>query len=136
MNELEKCMAGEWYDCHNAIFLEYKNNARSLLSQYNSFSYNQKKEKTEVLKQLFGSMGTNVSVGLPFICDYGKNIHIGTNVSINMNCTFVDCNKIEIGNNVLIASNVQIYTATHPVELSDRLTPNWNPDSGEYFCRT
>ena len=136
MNELEKCMAGEWYDCHNAIFLEYKNNARNLLSQYNSFSYNQKKEKTEVLKQLFGSMGTNVSVGLPFICDYGKNIHIGTNVSINMNCTFVDCNKIEIGNNVLIASNVQIYTATHPVELSDRLTPNWNPDSGEYFCRT
>ena len=116
MNELEKCMAGEWYDCHNAIFLEYKNNARNLLSQYNSFSYNQKKEKTEVLKQLFGSMGTNVS--------------------INMNCTFVDCNKIEIGNNVLIASNVQIYTATHPVELSDRLTPNWNPDSGEYFCRT
>lgn len=62
MNELEKCMAGEWYDCHNAIFLEYKNNARNLLSQYNSFSYNQKKEKTEVLKQLFGSMGTNVSV--------------------------------------------------------------------------
>ena len=116
MNELEKCMAGEWYDCHNAIFLEYKNNARNLLLQYNSFSYNQKKEKTEVLKQLFGSMGTNVS--------------------INMNCTFVDCNKIEIGNNVLIASNVQIYTATHPVELSDRLTPNWNPDSGEYFCRT
>ena len=60
MNELEKCMAGEWYDCHNAIFLEYKNNARKLLSQYNSFSYDQKKEKTEVLKQLFGSMGTNV----------------------------------------------------------------------------
>ena len=46
MNELEKCMAGEWYDCHNAIFLEYKNNARNLLSQYNSFAYNQTREKT------------------------------------------------------------------------------------------
>lgn len=89
-----------------------------------------------MLKQLFGSMGENVSVGLPFICDYGRNIHIGTNVSVNMNCTFVDCNKIEIGDNVLTASNVQIYTATHPVELSDRLTPDWDPDSGEYFCRT
>lgn len=89
-----------------------------------------------MLKQLFGSMGENVSVGIPFICDYGRNIHIGTNVSVNMNCTFVDCNKIEIGDNVLIASNVQIYTATHPVELSDRLTPDWDPDSGEYFCRT
>ena len=53
-----------------------------------------------------------------------------------MNCTFVDCNQIMIGNNVLIASNVQIYTATHPVELMERLTPDWTPESGEYFCRT
>lgn len=136
MNELEKCMAGEWYDCHDDIFLELKNNARNLLKQYNSFSYNQKAEKREVLEQLFGGIGTNVSVGLPFICDYGKNIYIGSNVSVNMNCTFVDCNRIDIGDNVLIASNVQIYTATHPVELSERLTPNWNPESGEYFCRT
>lgn len=136
MTELEKCMSGEWYDCHDQIFLDLKKNARSLLKQYNSFSYEQKQEKEEVLRQLFGSIGTNVSVGLPFICDYGKNIHIGNNVSVNMNCTFVDCNKIEIGNNVLIASNVQIYTATHPVELADRLTPDWNPDSGAYFCRT
>ena len=53
-----------------------------------------------------------------------------------MNCTFVDCNKITIGNNVLIASNVQIYTAAHPVELNERLTPGWTPESDEYFCRT
>lgn len=136
MTELEKCMAGEWYDCHDKIFLEYKNTARKLLAKYNSFAYNQKEEKTKVLEQLLGSIGTNVSIGLPFLCDYGRNIHIGSNVSVNMNCTFVDCNRIDIGNNVLIASNVQIYTAAHPVELSDRLTPDWNPDSGEYFCRT
>lgn len=24
MNELEKCMAGEWYDCHDEIFLNIK----------------------------------------------------------------------------------------------------------------
>lgn len=135
-NELEKCLAGEWYDCHNPIFLEYKDTARRLLKEYNSLEYNQKKEKTEVLKKLFNSIGENVSVGLPFICDYGCNISLGSNVSINMNCTFVDCNKITIGSNVLIASNVQIYTATHPVELADRLTPNWNMESDEYFCRT
>lgn len=136
MNELEKCMAGEWYDCHDGIFLKYKNDARNLLDQYHKLSYSQKEEKTELLRQLFGSIGSNVSVGLPFLCDYGKNIYIGDNVSVNMNCTFVDCNKIEIGNHVLIASNVQIYTATHPVELSERLTPNWSPESGAYFCRT
>lgn len=136
MNELEKCMAGEWYDCHDKIFLAYKSSTRKLLKEYNALAYDQKKEKRSVLEQLLGSMGSNVSIGLPFLCDYGKNIHIGTNVSVNMNCTFVDCNRIDIGNNVLIASNVQIYTATHPVELSDRLTPDWDPNSGEYFCRT
>lgn len=69
-------------------------------------------------------MGKKVSVGTPFICDYGRNIYIGNNVSVNMNCTFVDCNKITIGDNVLIASNVQLYTATHPVELSERYIPD------------
>lgn len=136
MTELEKCMAGEYYNCHDKIFLDFKKNTRKLLKQYNSLEYDQKKEKTEILKQLFGRIGENTSVGLPFICDYGCNIYIGDNVSINMNCTFVDCNKITIGNNVLIASNVQLYTSTHPVELSERLAPGWTPGSDEYFCRT
>ncbi|QAA32157.1 sugar O-acetyltransferase [Clostridium manihotivorum] len=134
--EFEKCMSGEIYNCHDEVFLEFKKRTRTLLSQYNSLAYDLKEEKREVLRNLLGNIGTNVSVGSPFICDYGCNIHLGNNVSINMNCTFVDCNKINIGNNVLIASNVQIYTATHPVELAERLTQDWNQESGEYFCRT
>lgn len=134
--ELEKCMAGEKYNCHDKIFLEFKNTTRTLLAKYNSLPYDHKEEKREVLQRLFGNIGTNASVGSPFICDYGRNIYLGNNVSVNMNCTFVDCNKITIGNNVLIASNVQIYTATHPIELEERLTQNWNLESGEYFCRT
>lgn len=136
MNEYEKCMAGEYYNCHDKIFLEFKSSARKLLAEYHALAYDQKSEKREVLQKLFGSMGTNVSVGQPFICDYGRNIHICNNVSVNMNCTFVDCNKITIGDNVLIASNVQLYTAAHPVELSERLMPGWSLQSDEYFCRT
>lgn len=136
MTELEKCMAGEWYDCHEKTFLTFKQTARELLSKYHALAYGQKEEKTQLLRQLFGGIGTNVSVGLPFLCDYGRNIYLGNNVSVNMNCTFVDCNKITIGNNVLIASNVQLYTAAHPVELSERLTPGQTPDKEEYFCRT
>lgn len=136
MTELEKCMAGKSYNCHDEVFLDFKTHARKLLKEYHGLAYEQKEEKYEILKQLFGSIGTNVSVGQPFICDYGRNIHIGSHVSVNMNCTFIDCNKITIGNYVLIASNVQIYTAAHPVELSKRLTPDWKPESEQYFCRT
>lgn len=136
MTEMEKCMAGEYYDCHDPVFLELKRNARDLLAEYHALHYGQKAEMRGVLERLFGGIGSNVSVGQPFICDYGRNIYLGNNVSINMNCTFVDCNKIVVGDNVLIASNVQIYTAAHPVELAERLTPDWSPESGEYFCRT
>lgn len=31
MTELEKCMAGECYNCHDEIFLEFKARARALL---------------------------------------------------------------------------------------------------------
>lgn len=136
MTELEKCMAGEYYDCHDPVFLEFKARARKLLKEYHGLAYEAKEEKRRVLQQLFGKIGTNVSVGQPFICDYGRNIYLGNHVSINMNCTFVDCNRIVIGDRVLIASNVQLYTSTHPVELAERLTPDWDPESGEYFCRT
>ena len=134
--ELDKCMAGEWYDCHDPIFITQKGKTRQLLARYNAQPYEEKKTKQEVLKEMFGSIGNNVSVGTPFLCDYGCNIHIGDNVSVNMNCSFIDCNKITIGSHVLIASNVQIYTATHPIELSERLTPGWTPDQAAYFCRT
>lgn len=134
--ELEKCMAGEWYNCHHPIFSAYKAQTQELLAQYNALAYPAKNAKREILVKMLGAIGDNVSIAQPFICDYGKNIYLGNNVSINMNCTLVDCHKITIGNNVLLASNVQIYTAAHPVELAERLTPNWTNESDEYFCRT
>lgn len=113
---MEKCLAGEWYDCHAPVFLELKGKTHRLLMRYNSLSYEQKEEKYAILKEMFGSIGTEVSVGHSFLCDYGCNIHIGDNVTVNIGCVFVDCNKITVGNNVLIAPNVQIYTATHPID--------------------
>jgi len=112
------------------VFLEFKNTARALLARYNALAYDQKDEKREILERLLGSIGSNVSVGLPFICDYGRNIHLGTNVTVNMNCTFVDCNTITVGDDTMISSNVQLYTSTHPVEAADRLGDGWGPRRG------
>lgn len=134
--ELEKCMRGELYNCHAPVFIERKAKAAEWCERYNSIPYSRRAERKQMLGELLGSVGTNVSIGTDFICDFGDNIHIGNNVSINHRCLFVDSNKITIGNNVLIAPGVQINTSTHPVSLDQRLTPDWNPDSQEYFCRT
>lgn len=79
-------------------------------------------------------MGEHVHIDIDFHCEYGKHIFIGDQVIINMNCTFVDNNIIEIGDNVLIASNVQIYTATHSTKLHERVVADW--EAGEGICKT
>ncbi len=135
-DELRKCLSGEWYNCHAPVFIEFKKKTHRLLLKYNALPYECRDERLTVLKEMFGSIGEKVSVSSPFVCDYGCNIHIGNNVSINTGCTLVDCNKITIGNNVLIAPNVQIYTATHPIELNERLTPVETPDGTECVRHT
>lgn len=71
MTELEKCMAGELYNCHDEIFLQYKKQTKELLDIYNRLTYDQKEERKGILHKLLGGIGTNVSVGAPFLCDMG-----------------------------------------------------------------
>lgn len=136
MTELEKCMAGEMYDCHDDIFIKRKAVATEWMQLYNAVPYERRAERYTMLKELFGAVGTNCSVGDGFICGFGCNIYIGDNVSINYRCTLIDCNDIRIGSNVLIAPGVQINTATHPVEWSERRNPEFETDRQAYFCKT
>ena len=115
MSELLKCLHGQQFNCIDEKLVSIIAKARKLTKQ---------------------KIGNNVKIDVPFYCDYGQHISIGNNVIININCTFVDCNKITIGNNVLIASNVQIYTATHPVDINERLLKNWSYDNPHAFFNT
>lgn len=136
LTEQDKCMAGEIYDCHSAVFLERKARATDWMQRYNSLPYSERSQRYGMIREIFGSVGTNVSVGDGTIIGFGDNIHVGNNVSINYRCILNDCNSIIIGNDVLIAPGVQINTASHPIQLSERLTPDWKPTSGEYRWRT
>lgn len=89
-----------------------------------------------ILEEMLGSVGDNVQISNDFRCEYGINIHCGNDVYINMNCTFLDNNRITIGSNVLIAPDVKIYTATHTPDIAGRTnTPEGKKTSG-CFCRT
>lgn len=128
MKEIDKALSGENFICNDAEIMEVIRNARYLTKLYNQSDFDDKTERQRILKNLFGTMSENVTVDTPLYCDYGRNIHIGSNVIININCTFVDCNRIDIGDNVLIASNVQMYTSTHSVLPKERLVDNWSSE--------
>lgn len=134
--ELEKCLAGEIFNTSDPELQSLIHNARALTKTYNNTISTDAQQRSAILSKLFSALGNNVNIDTPFYCDYGKHISVGNNVIININCTFVDCNRIEIGNNVLIASNVQIYTATHPVDMAERLVENWTPSDDIPYFRT
>ena len=68
--ELQKCMNGELYDCHDPIFIERKVKAAAWCERYNSIPYSRRDERQRMLGELLGSVGTNVSIGTDFICAF------------------------------------------------------------------
>ncbi len=134
--EFEKCLAGEIFDGRDKVMAEMTLKAKRLLAQLNATDFADTERKERLQRELLGHIGKHVYIDMDFHCEYGKNIFIGDKVIINMNCTFVDNNKIEIGNNVLIASNVQIYTATHPTSVKDRMVCDWDENSSKAYCNT
>lgn len=51
----------------------------------------------------------------------GHHVHLGDNVYINFNCTFVDDAEIHIGSGTMIAPNVTLIAASHPISPKLRL---------------
>ena len=120
MTEKEKMLAGQLYDCGDAELMELWNHGKNLIQKYNCLDYSNKTEQLRILDELLGSRGEHTQITAPFYVDYGKFIFLGNNCEINMNCVFLDCNKITIGDNALIAPGVHIYTVFHPVSAKDR----------------
>jgi len=124
--EKEKMLSGEIYDCADDELINRWHKAKQLQQNYNNILSTDQKKIETILKELLGSKGENVWITAPFLVDYGENIHIGNNVEINMNCVFLDCNKIKIGNNCGIGPGVHIYTVFHPLKSSERLSRDSN----------
>lgn len=61
-SELEKCLDGEFYNCHDSIFIEYKAKARRLIKEYRNLDYLDKEGKRKILEQLFNKIGSNVLI--------------------------------------------------------------------------
>ena len=133
--EYQKCIDGEFFTADPEM-LQIIYRCKRLVRELNDTDMENIPRRHHLLSELFGSMGDNVHVDIDFHCEYGINIHCGNDVIINMNCTFVDNNRIDIGNNVLIASDVKIYTATHTTDVVGRTNSQENKKISGCFCRT
>jgi len=56
----------------------------------------------------------------PFSTDCGLNITVGNNVFINQGCHFMDMGGISIGDDVMIGPKVNLVSAGHPTDPTQR----------------
>ena len=119
-SEKEKMLAGELYFPEDQNLTDDRFMAKMLISEYNSTRPIEEKERKEIMERLIVMKG-KIKIRPPFYCDYGYNIEVGENFYANFSCTILDVNKVIIGDNVMFGPNVQVYTATHPLDPKERL---------------
>ena len=101
--------------------VEEMNACKRILHELNTVDRTDGDAICEIVKRLFGK-SEGAFVNPPFYCDYGKNIEVGKNFFANYNCMIIDVAKVTIGENCMMAPNVAIYTAGHPVHPAARNT--------------
>lgn len=73
-------------------------------------------KREKMLKEMFAEIGEGCYIEPPLHANWGgKHVHLGKNVYANFNLTLVDDTHIYIGDYTMIAPNVTIATAGHPI---------------------
>ncbi|WP_316570077.1 maltose acetyltransferase domain-containing protein [Neobacillus sp. YIM B06451] len=126
--EKQKMLDGQMYNPADPKLEEARLNARRLTNAYNRTAENELEKRTEILRELFGTLGKNAFIEPSFRCDYGSNIYTGANFYANFDCVILDVCEVRFGDNCMLAPGVHIYTATHPLGAAER-------NSGREFGR-
>jgi maltose O-acetyltransferase len=108
--------AGELYRGDDPDLVRDLDERQAMVSALNAIPYERAGEREAALAQLLAGIGEETFLKTPFYCDYGDGITIGARSFVNFNCSMLDAAPIAIGDEVLIASGVQLITATHPID--------------------
>ncbi|WP_085993241.1 maltose acetyltransferase domain-containing protein [Oceanobacillus senegalensis] len=120
--EKEKMLRGERYDASDPQLVKERIYARKMTRLYNQTLETEDEKRMNLLKELIGSTRDELYIEPTFRCDYGYNIHVGENFYANFDCVLLDVCEIKIGDNCIFAPGVHIYTATHPIDATERTT--------------
>lgn len=120
MTEKEKMLAGELYTFNDAELIAAHGRAEKLCEKLSRFL--SEEERVQTARELLGKCGEKVHLSQGFYCDYGENIYAGENFYCNYGVCILDVCQVKIGDNCLIAPQVGIYTACHPLDVETRIS--------------
>ncbi len=116
MTQKERMQEGRLYDPADGAIMREQTARAHYLKEYNALGQGDEARMRELMEQMFAEVGENCYIQPPFYANWaGEHVHLGSNVYANFNLTLVDDGHIYIGDKTMIAPNVTITTATHPV---------------------
>lgn len=120
MTQKERMLAGLPYRANDPELKQMRAENKLRVAQYNQLTRNQEQEMDQLIKEILGGTGKEILVEPPIHFDYGRNTTVGERFFANYNLTVLDVCPVTIGDNVMIAPNVSLYGAGHPIHPDAR----------------
>jgi len=121
--EKAKMLRGDLYDASDKTLVAERLRVRQLLHRLNVVQVGGNPSAySQIVRELLPNASRSTWIQPPFYCDYGYNIYTGKDVFFNFNCVVLDGARVTIGAHTQFGPNVQIYTASHPLDADVRRT--------------
>lgn len=122
MSEMKERMhTGELYLPDDEEIVKYQTECLELLYEFNATRPSETEKRQELMKKMFAELGEGCYIEPPFHSNFGgRHCHFGKNVYANFNLTCVDDTHIYVGDGTLLAPNVILATAGHPIDAELR----------------
>lgn len=124
MTVYEQMHSGEVYCCSDEELMKMQAECLEKLYDYNATRPKETEKRERLLREMFAEIGENCYIEPPLHSNWGGlHVHFGKNVYANFNLTLVDDTHIYVGDGTMIAPNVILATAAHPInpELRERV---------------
>lgn len=113
-------LAGELYIADDPDIARDSQRAQRLTHLVNTLDPNDHDRRRNLLTELLGAFGEGSEIRPPLQCDYGYQTFFGARSFANWGLVSLDVATVTIGDDVQIGPNVQLLTATHPLEPGAR----------------
>jgi maltose O-acetyltransferase len=116
----ERMLAGELYVADDPELARDSARAQRLTHQINTMDPTDQQRRRVLLTELLGAFGEGSEIRPPLWCDYGYQTFVGARCFANWGLVSLDVATVTVGDDVQLGPNVQLLTATHPLDPGPR----------------
>ncbi|GAA1107926.1 sugar O-acetyltransferase [Nocardioides dubius] len=116
----ERMLAGDLYQADDPEIAAEQARAQRLSHRINTSDPTDADLLRRLFVELLAEFGDGAFIRPPFHCDYGSRISFGARSFANFGLTVLDVAEVVIGDDVQIGPQVQLLTATHPLDPEPR----------------